>query len=138
MNDEKIYKTPDSGLVGENEESLEMGRGGCLTTFLVFMIFANAATVATYLLIPEIVRQVSPDASEVWSYVLSGGGLLNVVFAICTWFWKKIGVFGFLITALLAFAINIYLGIAIASAIFGLIGPFVLIFLVKSRWPKFS
>ena len=138
MNDEKIYKTPDSELTIDNEESLEMGRGGCLTAFLVFMIFANTASIAAYLLMPEIVKQISPDASEVWSYVLSGGGLLNVVFAICTWFWKKVGVFGFLATALFAFGINIYLGVPIISSIFGLIGPFILVFLVKNRWQKFS
>ena len=136
MNDEKIYTTPDSELI--NDESIEMDRGGCLSSFLILMIFSNAATVAFFLLMPEIIKQVSPDASAVRPYVLSGASLLNIVFAICTWFWKKIGVFGFLATAILAFGINIYLSVPIASAIFGLVGPIVLALLVKSRWQKFS
>jgi hypothetical protein len=138
MNDEIKNETPDSALSIESKEALEMDRGGCLTVFLIFLIIGNACAVATYLLLPEIVKLVSPDASETWSYVLSGGGILNIVFAILTWFWKKIGVFGFLAIALSAFGINIYLSIPLAGVIMGLVGPFIFAFLVKSRWQKFS
>ena len=66
--------------------------------------------------------------------------LINIIFAVGLWYWKKWAFFGFALTAVLMFITNLNMGIDIASAALGLIG-IMLLFLVlqikqneKSGW----
>ncbi len=134
----EVYNSPKSNVSMGNIPDDKIERGGCLTVYLVFMVFANAVTAATYIAMPGAIQIVSPEASQYWSYALSAGALLNTAFAILVWYWKKIGIFGFMSVAILAFVINVYIGLPMVSAVMGLVGPFLLVLLVKSKWPKFS
>ena len=55
--------------------------------------------------------------------------LINIIFAVGLWYWKKWAFFGFGLTAVLMFITNLNMGIDIASASLGLIG-IMLLFLV--------
>ena len=138
MKENNVYEPPKSDVGDRELNPEELTRGGCLTAFLIFMIIANSATTALYLLSPGIVNVISPDASMAWSYILGTGGVLNVVFALLVWNWKKVGVYAFLVMAILVFGINIYLGVPVVNSILGLLGPIILIFLVKPKWRKFN
>jgi hypothetical protein len=49
-------------------------------------------------------------------------GVANVIFSLMLWRWKKSGFYGFVITAIIAFFINISVGISPVRCILGLIG----------------
>ena len=115
----EVYDSPESNVSMDNISDDKIERGGCLTVYLVFMVFANAVTAATYIAIPSAIQMVSSEAPEYLSYVLSAGALLNAGFAILVWYWKKIGIFGFMSVALLAFVINVYIGFADAECCHG-------------------
>ncbi len=101
-------------------------RHGCLTAWLVLMIIANGfAALGTPLMVGSI-QQTIPNfpAWVVWPIALLA--VLNLVFAVALFNWKKWGFFGFLGTSLAAFGLNIYATIGIAQAVFGLVGIAVL------------
>lgn len=134
MND--VYKTPNSN-VEQEVVTGEVRRGGFLTAFIFFGFVTNIALAITYIVNPDIIKSVSPDAPDIFAYIYSGGGFLNIVFISMVWFWKRVGVFGFGVMSLLTFASNLYLGVPISGSIIGLIGPVILILLVKSKWSRF-
>jgi hypothetical protein len=96
-------------------------RHGCLTAWLVLMIIANGFTALGTPLMVGAIQQTIPNfpAWVVWPIALLA--VLNVVFAIALFNWKKWGFFGFLGTSLAAFGLNIYAGIGIPQAVFGLV-----------------
>lgn len=117
-------------------ENNSQKRGGCLSTFLIVMIVLNAILAIYYLLAGDIVLQGMPGMPEWAIYVLALAGILNTIFAIYVWKWKKIGVYGFAGTALAVFIINLIIGINILAALLGLTGPVILYFLVKPHWHR--
>lgn len=101
-------------------------RHGCLAVWLALMLIANGfAAVSTPLLVGAIQR-VTPNfpAWVVWPVALLS--VLNVVFAIALFNWKKWGFSGFLGTSLVAFGLNLYAGIGIPQAVVGLLGVAIL------------
>jgi hypothetical protein len=68
------------------------------------------------------IQQALPTfpAWMVWPFTL--GAVLNIAFAIALFNWKKWGFFGFLVTGVATFALNIYVGIGIPRAVLGLMG----------------
>lgn len=113
-------------------------RGGCLTSYLVFMIIANGLSAMAYILSPGAIQQATPRLSEPLTLVLGAGAFLNIGLAIAVWNWRRVGVFGFLAMGVLVFPLNLWLGIPIASALFGLIGPSLLAVLVRPKWVHFT
>jgi uncharacterized membrane protein (DUF2068 family) len=111
----------------------EQKRGGCLTTFLVLMLIANPLTALYYLVAGDAVRQALP-ALPTWGIpVLAALGILNAVFAIGVWHWQRWGAYGFIASGLVAFLFNVsYLGAL--PAVLGLIGPVILVLLVRPHW----
>jgi hypothetical protein len=97
-------------------------RHGCLTAWLVLMIIGNGFTAVGTPLMAGAIQQATPNfpAWVVWPIALLA--LLNVVFAIALFNWQKWGFFGFLLTSLAAFGLNIYAGIGIPQAVLGLLG----------------
>lgn len=114
-----------------------VARGGCLTAFLVFIVLANAVTVLFYLIYAEQVRILFPRLSSGGLFALWFGALLNIAFAIMVWQWRRVGVYGLIILALLVFPFNLYIGIPAVQAMIGLLGPVILALLVRSNWNRF-
>ena len=101
-------------------------RHGCLTAWLILMIAANGLTaIVTPLMISQIQR-ATPNFPAWGAFVIPVLAILNVVFALAIFKWKKWGFFGFCVTALLTFCFNIYAGLGVGQAVFGLVGIAVL------------
>jgi len=110
-------------------------RHGCLTTFLVLMIIANAGTVLTYTFGSALVRQTNPNMPSWALGVLTLGGLLNLVFAIALLKWKKFAFFGFVGTSVVVAFVNLASGLSIGSVILGLAGIGVLYWVLRMGTP---
>lgn len=116
-------------------------RHGCLTAWLILMMIGNAATALIYLLTEPKQLPNSPiELNRTTMTLLCLVSLINIIFAVGLWYWKKWAFFGFGLTAVLMFITNLNMGIDIASAALGLIG-IMLLFLVlqikqneKSGW----
>lgn len=97
-------------------------RHGCLTAWLILMIIVNAATALFYLLGSAAIKQNFPSA-PVWTFpVLAVVGIANVVCAVALFQWKKWGFFGFIATSIIAFVVNLTVGVNIVQASIGLVG----------------
>jgi hypothetical protein len=116
-------------------------RHGCLTAWLVLMIIANSGTALVYLLGSAAIKQTLPSAPA-WCFpLLAVLGLLNVVCAVALLQWRKWGFFGFVVSALAAFGINLAIGLNIVQACFGLVGVGVLYAVLQignanKGWPQ--
>lgn len=112
-------------------------RGGCLTAFLVAMLVLNPLTSLYYIFAGEAHLRAVPTFPA-WAVPLFAvGGALNVLFAVAVWRWQRWGVYGFVVTALLTFAINVaYVGIL--PGLLGILGPIILWLLIRPHWAQMS
>ena len=122
----------------EVEPTESKKRGFWLTAFLVLMLVANPFTAFTYFSNPEAIIKVYPSLSEGLLYFMGILAVLNVVFAIAIWTWKKVGIYGIYASMALAFLINLYIGIGIVGSLTGLIGVVIIYFTTKNRWQLFT
>jgi hypothetical protein len=97
-----------------------------LSAWLVIMIIANAATAVITPLMVGNIQQALPNFPAWLVWLIALGALLNVAFAIALFNWKKWGFFGFLVIGIITFAQNLYVGIGIPRAVFGLLGAAIL------------
>ncbi len=110
-------------------------RGGCLTTFLIFMLVVNLLVGIYYFAAGSSVAQALPNMPA-WVILLLGAiGIANFIFAIAIWKWKKWGMYGFASSAIITFLINATF-INVLSAIFGLVGVGILAFLLQQVWSQ--
>ena len=96
-------------------------RHGCVTAWLVFILIANSIVSLMYLSTANKLMQTL-KVSGTAMFILVLVGMLNVVCAIMLLKWKKIGFYGFAISSIAAFAVNIGIGLSPVSAILGLVG----------------
>lgn len=105
-------------------------RHGCLTAWLIMMILANLLTaVGSALVAAGAVQEMKPNFPAWILWFVAFMALLNIVFVIALFGWKKWGFFGFAGSSIIAFGLNLYLGVAIGQAVAGLFG-IVLLYLV--------
>lgn len=102
-------------------------RHGCLTAYLIFMIVIGVLTAVTYVLGKSALQQMYAEAQMPalpdWVFiVLPAMAIFNVVCAIALFKWKKWGFYGFVISGLVAFGINMSLGLGLATSVLGLAG----------------
>ena len=111
-----------------NERSEEMNvrpkeRHGCVTAWLILMIIANSLVAIAYLFAGETVAENFPGGiSNTVLVVLGVLGVVNVVSAVMLFNWKKIGFWGFTISATITLIINLYIGVGIIQSVWGLAG----------------
>lgn len=117
---------------------IEKKRGPVLTIWLIIMLLENANVALTYLGSGFITARISTIPS--WAiYILGIGALLNLIFTIYLFMWKKWAFFAFCGMAGIAFIVNMTIGVGIIPAIIGLvIGPVILYSLMKSKWELFE
>ncbi len=106
-------------------------RHGCLTAFLIFMLLANLLAAYGNIAMQEGILSVFPRLSSNLILILAAGGLLNVVFVIAIFNWKKWGFWGFSVSAIIVFSINVYGGVGVFAAVAGLAGVLVLFAVLK-------
>jgi len=106
-------------------------RHGCVTTWLILMIIGNAIVALIYLFYWDKLMENIPDESlaqipNVNPTILGILGILNLIFAILLFQWKKIGFWGFLGTSVITLILNIQAGMGVSSVIGGLVGVAIL------------
>jgi hypothetical protein len=90
---------------------------------------ANAATALVYLLGKALLQQQLQNmpAFPDWAFpVLGVIGVFNLVCAIALFAWKKWGFYGFIVSSIFSFAINLTIGIPVVHALMGIVGVAVL------------
>ena len=90
------------------------------------MLLANLLAAYGNIAMQDQIVSALPRLSHNLILILAAGGLLNVVFVIAMFNWKRWGFWGFCISAIVAFSINIYAGVGVAAALAGLVGVVVL------------
>lgn len=106
-----------------NETELVKERHGCVTSWLVFMIVANSLIGLIYLLVPESISKEMEVKIPI--YILTILGLIaiaNVVFSLALFKWKLWGFYGFIVSSLASFIINLLIGTEVVQSVMGLIG----------------
>jgi len=96
-------------------------RHGCVSAWLIFGLIVNSLVGLIYFLAANIPIHL-PKVSIVSAYCIIIVSGLNVVFSIKLLKWKKIGFYGFCITAVFTFFININIGINPIASVIGLGG----------------
>ncbi len=116
----------------------EKKRGALLTIWLILMLIFNGITALSYLLVGEFIASaLSPI--PIWAiYSLGVFALLNLVFTIFLFMWKRWAFFAFCGSAGIVFIINLVIEIGIVSALLGLIGPVILYLIMRSKWNLFE
>ena len=112
-------------------------RGFWLSAFLILMFIANPLTAFTYFSNPDMIIQAYPKMTAGILYFMGAMSIVNVILAVGIWMWKKWGVFGFYGVVVIAFCINLYVGLGIAGSLVGLIGAVIIFFTTKNRWEHF-
>lgn len=112
-------------------------RGGCLVAFIGFMIVANAVVALVYFTATGTIAGQFPRLTEGLVRVLGVAALVNILWAILVWRWRRIGVYGLIVMSALAFAVNVYVGVPVLQAIVGFLGPVILVLLVRKKWSLF-
>lgn len=116
-------------------------RHGCLTTWLVLMIIANAATlIMTPLSVPSM-RQAGLNPSALGIGVIVICAVANIFFAIALFRWQRWGFYGFVATSAVALIANIAMGVGIGPSLFGLVGVALLFWVLnmggaEKAWPR--
>ena len=113
-------------------------RGFWLTAFLILMFIANPLTAFMYFSAPDLIVSTQPKATIGIVYALGVMSVINFAIAVGIWSWKKCAVYGMYASVAIAFAINIYLGIGIVGALFGLLGGLLIFLTTRNRWQWFS
>lgn len=101
-------------------------RHGCLTTWLILMLIGNSGTALLYLFGSEALRQTIPNAPAWVFSLLIVMSLCNLACTIALFNWKKWGFWGFCATSVIALAINLSIGLGVASSLSGLLGVILL------------
>lgn len=112
-------------------------RGGCLTTFLILMFIANPVAGLYYLFAGSTVTQTVPNFPGWGIPLFVALSFANLVFAIGIWRWKRWGVYGFVVSAGVAFVVNL-LASGILPALAGLLGLAILGFLLRDAWGQMA
>jgi hypothetical protein len=97
-------------------------RHGCLTAVLVVNIILNAFAILGNLLGGAMTRQSFPDAPGWALPVLAIAGIFSTVCLVALFRWKKWGFYGAVATTVLAFVVNLAVGLTIAQALIGFVG----------------
>jgi hypothetical protein len=119
-------------------EGTEKKRGAWLTIWLILMLIANFFTALTYLILNKTVELAYPNVSITIWYIYGLLALANFVFVIVLFMWKKLPFFAFCGMAIISLIMNLaILGLSIFT-VFGLVGPIILYFSMKSRWELFE
>jgi len=96
-------------------------RHGCVTAWLIFMLIANSIVALIYLFtINKLEQTLNISLRSIALLIILSA--LNTIFSIMLLSWKKIGFYGFAITAVIALVINIMIGISPMRALIGLAG----------------
>ena len=117
-------------------------RHGCLRVWLVFMLVSNLTAVLIYMF-GNMARGNYPNA-PIWAFpVLIVVGIVNIVLIFALFQWRKWGFWGSLITSIVAFVVNLLIGVSFVQALYGLSGIVILFGVLQiggknKGWPQLN
>ena len=103
-----------------------------VTAWLILIIVINLAALIIYIMLPSKILAMSHTPYDTHLEILFLGAL-NIVFSLTLMRWRKIGFYGFCITAILSFLLNISTDISPIASILGLFGPALLYAILKIK-----
>ena len=113
-------------------QEIKKKRGGCLTAWLILILIANLWIANNHFI------SLRPDSLlpiPQWViFILMVGSILNIVFAVAILRWKRWGVYGFGVIAIVLFIIDLTTGRPLYIAPLGLVGIIVLLILLRPVW----
>jgi hypothetical protein len=129
-----------NNILNENPNPVKQ-RHGCVTAWLVLIIVLNSVVAFLYLLRGSWIAEHLPGGISTGMITLLGLlCILNIVFAVMLFQWKKWGFWGVIVTDVIAFIINLSIGLSIVQSALGLLGIGVLYAILqikqgsKSAW----
>ncbi|MGB7327921.1 MAG: hypothetical protein WBD31_23805 [Rubripirellula sp.] len=107
-------------------------RHGCLTAWLLLMLVMNAIVVIVYLVNGQAIQtQLHPSAPDWVIPALTIGGILNVVFFLALFSWKRWGFWGLVLTYTFGSVVNLAAGLTIQQVLGSLIGLLILFIVLR-------
>ena len=97
-------------------------RHGCLTTYLIFMLFSGSFAILFNLQSPQIFKQLYPDTPD-WVFLFSLFlAVLNIICTIALFCWKKWGFWLYVVSVVIASFLNLlYFEASVLSPLFALV-----------------
>ena len=121
------------------EQTTEKKRGILLTIWLILMLIANAAMALIYLIGGSFISELTSTISSWAIYTLGILAVLNFIFTIFLFMWKKWAFFAFCGSAVVALIINLIIGTNIIFSILSLIiGIGILYLILRPKWNLFD
>lgn len=112
---------------GNENSNAPKNRHGCVTAWLVLMILGNFFSAISYFFFGDTIASALPSQpSMVLIWAIGIMAIINVVFTVMLFQWKKMGFYGFIGTSALAFVINLMIGIGVLQSVAGLLGVIIL------------
>ena len=110
--------------------------GGCLVIFMVVMIIMNAWMMVIYILMAF--GRIPTTGMYPWAVpALIATSLINLVSLAAIFHWLRWGVYLLVTTAVIIFISNVFLSSSVLITVSGLIGPGLLLLLVRPVWKHF-
>lgn len=121
MHDQDENSLPEeNSFINDDEFTAPPERHGCVTTWLIFLIIANAVIALIYAFtVNKLAATLHTSGLAIAALIILCS--INVICAVMLLTWKKIGFYGFVITTVLAFILNLYIGISPVRSIIGLL-----------------
>ena len=116
------YRPPSAPIQGPSDPFGTPKRHGCLTTWLVIAIIANAGTVIFTPLSVGKLREAGHQISTPIVAVIIACGVANLACAIALLRWRKWGFFGFVLSSFVALLVNIAMGTDLVQSVAALFG----------------
>jgi len=112
-----------------------------LAAWLVLLALANGFSAVSYLFmwVSLLIIKSGSDSSVSIGMALPSLALTSLtalIFIFAVYKWKKWGVYGFALTTLITFSINMKMGVSNITAILGLLGITVLVYLIRPYWDQ--
>jgi hypothetical protein len=136
------YTPPSSDLESSDLEITDdWKRSKWLSGWLWFMLISNLVNVPSTYFMADMIMAQSPKLNLALIYTLIFGSALSIAFIAMLIRYKKLGFWGIVAVAVLAFVINIY-ALGIKSALLGLLGLVILALLLfkggeNSAWSNY-
>jgi len=132
------YSPPESNVdAGEGNESAEHpGLGGCLIALLIVMIVGNAWMMVIYSLAALGKLELPGRAPWIVPTFLAAA-VVNITALAGIFNSRRWGMYLAMTSAAVIFVLNLVLGVNPLSALLGLIGPGLLLLLIRPMWKYF-
>ena len=134
--------TDDDTPVDRPKERQTKQRHGCLAAWLGLMLIMNTIVVIVYLVGgADLIEQNYPNAPEWVLPALTVGGVLNIVFVIALFCWKRWGFWGLVLTYTVGPAVNLAAGLTLPQDLGSLVGLLILFVVLQigkgnKGWPQ--